>query len=110
MQTDPDHPFGCLVALSATTGSSDARHVQALLAEERERNRAGLQACVQRAVVAGNLADSDAAGLVVLFDTFLVGLSIQARDQVTLASLEAAISRLMRVWDVLAPAPQRAGS
>ncbi len=102
MQTDPAHPFGCFLVLSTATCSAESRHIQASLAEERERNRAALLACVSRAVAAGQLPRAtDPAALATLFDTFLVGLSIQARDGVPLATLEASISQVMRVWDNL---------
>jgi len=102
MQTDPAHPLGCLVVLATSTCSPENGHLQALLAEERQHNRAGLLACVERAVAAGDLPhDTNAGALAAMFDTFLVGLTIQARDCVPLASLEAAVSGLMRVWDGL---------
>ena len=103
MQTCQAHPLGCLVVLSASTCSPESRHLQALLAEERRRNRAAMLACVERAVDAGDLPHvTDAGALAATFDTFLVGLTPQARDQVPLALLEAAISGLMSVWDGLA--------
>ena len=103
MQTDRAHPPGCLLVLSTSTCSPENRHLQALLAEERERNRAGLRACVERAIAAGELPDdTDAAALAAVFGTFLVGFSTQARDRVPLASLDAAITQIMRVWDKLA--------
>ena len=103
MQTDQNHPFGCLVVLSTSACSSESRHLQALLAEERRRNRAAMFACVERAIAAGDLPHSTEAGtLAAVFDTFLVGLTTQARDHVPLASLDAAISHLMHMWDRLA--------
>lgn len=109
LQTDPSHPLGCLIVLSAPPGTSDDPHVDALLAAERDRNRAGLRDCVRRAVAAGELPpDTDPVGLAALFDTFLVGLSVQARDGVPPAALDAAISHLMQVWD--APAAAAAGA
>ena len=102
------HPFGCLVVLSTSTCSAESRHLQALLAEGRHRNRAAMLACVERAIAAGDLPhDTNAGALAATFDTFLVGLTAQARDQVPLASLEAAISGLMCVWDSLAKAGLR---
>jgi hypothetical protein len=74
-----------------------------LLAEERARNRGALQGCVQRAIEVGDLpAHIQVAGLAATFETFLVGLSSQARDGVPLAVLEDAISRIMGVWDACA--------
>jgi len=103
MQTDQAHPLGCLVILSTSTCSPESRHLQTLLAEERRCNRAAMLACVERAVGAGDLPHgTDAGALAATFDTFLVGLTPQARDQVPLALLEAAISALMGVWDSLA--------
>ena len=105
MQTDSAHPFGCLVVLSTSTCSPESRHLQALLAEERYRNRAAMLACVERAAAEGGLpGDADAGALAATFDTFLAGLTAQARDRVPLALLEAAISGLMCVWDGLAKA------
>jgi TetR/AcrR family transcriptional regulator, copper-responsive repressor len=103
MQTDAGHPKGCLVVSSASTCAPENGHIQALLAEERARNRLALQACVQRAIATGDLpADTDVAGLAATFETFLVGLSSQARDGVPPAVLEDAISKIMGVWDACA--------
>ncbi len=100
MQTDGTHPHGCLIVLSASTCSPESQHLQAMLATERQRNRAGLRACVQRAIDAGELQrDTDASGLAAVFDAFLTGLSIEARDDVSLATLDAGITELMRLWD-----------
>ena len=100
MQTDAAHPSGCLVMMSATVGSPENRHLQARLAEERNRNRAALRACVKRAIASGDLPpDTNAAALAGVFDTFLAGLSVQARDGVPAEALDSAISNLMQVWD-----------
>lgn len=100
MQTDPAHPLGCLVVLSTGTCSPENRHLQAALAAERNRNRAGLHACVQRAIGTGELRpDTNALGLATVLDAFLTGLSVEARDRVPAASLDAAITELMRLWD-----------
>lgn len=106
MQTDVAHPPGCLVVLSASAGSPENRHLKAVLAAERQRNRAGLRACVERAILSGELrGDTGAPGLATVFDAFLAGLSIQARDGVCLPDLEAGITELMRLWDAHAAAP-----
>lgn len=108
MQTDRAHPLGCLIVLATSTCSPENGHLQARFAEERERNRIGLHACVERAIATGELPGaSDAAALAALFDTFLVGLATQARDRVPLASLDAAVTQLMRVWDTLAGSKTR---
>jgi TetR/AcrR family transcriptional repressor for divergent bdcA len=103
MQTDASHPKGCLVVSSASTCAPANGHIQALLAEERARNRVALQSCVERAIEIGDLpAHTHVAGVAATFETFLVGLSSQARDGVPLAALEDAISKIMGVWDACA--------
>jgi len=100
MQTDGAHPLGCLIVLSTNISSPENRHLQAVLATERQRNRDGLRACVRRAIVSGELRDdTDTSGLAAVFDAFLTGLSIEARDDVSLATLDAGITELMRLWD-----------
>ncbi len=101
MQTEADHPRGCLVVLSAATCAPENLHVQERLIAERRKNRAGLRACIERAIAQGELrVDTDAAGLAAVFDTFLVGISTQARDGVPRASLDAGVTALLSVWDV----------
>lgn len=100
MQTDCSHPQGCMLVLSASTCSPENIHIQKALAKERSVTRAGLNACVQRAITEGELADTiDPTALGTVFYTFLVGISVQARDGVPLSRLNAAISQVMRVWD-----------
>ena len=106
MQTDGTHPLGCLVVMSTGACSPENGHLQAVLAAERQRNRAGLRACVERAIASGELhGDTDASGLAAVFDAFLAGLSIEARDDVSLPILEAGITELMRLWDAHARTP-----
>ena len=100
MQTDSAHPLGCLVIMSTGTCSPENNHLQAALAAERDCNRAGLRACVQRAIDAGELRPgTNALGLATVLDAFLIGLSVEARDQVSAASLDAGVTEVMRLWD-----------
>ena len=109
MQTDPAHPPGCLVVLSATIGTPGNRHLQALLAAERQRNRDGMCTCVERAVSRGELRPgTDVTALATLLDAVLVGLATQARDGVPYAALDAGITAAMGAWDAHdAPARRR---
>lgn len=96
LQTDPALPLGCLVARSASTCSPESSRVQAFLLEERQRNRAGLRACVDQAIAGDELPRSIEPGaFTALFDTFLLGISLQARGGVSFAALNGAVSQLM---------------
>lgn len=100
MQTDGTHPLGCLVVLATSTSAPENRHLQALLASERERSRAGLRACIRRAIATRELrAETDLEALVAVYDTFLVGLATAARDGVPFRSLDAGVTALMWLWD-----------
>ena len=103
MQTDNTHPPGCLLVLSTSTCPPHSAALRQQLQAERSRTRAGLLACVQRAIDAGQLPGTlDAAVLATTFDTFLQGMTVVAREGVALATLEGAISQLLSVWDGLA--------
>ncbi|SAL13990.1 TetR family transcriptional regulator [Caballeronia peredens] len=100
MQTARGHPKGCLLVLSASTTLPENKHIQKLVARQRERARAGYESCVKRAIAAGDLPkDTQVGALVTCFSTFLHGLSIEARDGVTGDMLDAAITEFMRTWD-----------
>jgi len=102
MQTERSHPLGCLLVLSAVTCSPEHNHIQEILAKERQKVRSWLNDCIERAVANGQLPDStDIAMLVTLFETFLRGISTQARDDVPFEVIDAAITQLMSIWDVL---------
>ncbi len=100
MQTDTSHPSGCLIALSAVAWSQQGEPVQAEVGAKRRANRDAIRSCIQRAVISNELKpDVDVAGLTSLFDGLLLGLSIQARDGVTVQDLQAAITAALLVWD-----------
>ena len=100
MQTDPAHPTGCMVTLSATICSVASRDLQLLTARERASNRAAITACVREAVDSGELvADTKVDGLATLLDGLLVGLSTQARDGVATETIDAAVTAALSVWD-----------
>jgi len=102
MQTERSHPLGCLLVLSAVTCSPEQNHIQEMLSKERVKVRNWLKDCIERAVAIGDLPDStDIAMLVTLFETFLRGISTQARDDVPYEAIDSAITQLMSVWDVL---------
>ena len=101
MQSDAGHPPGCMVALGCMSAPT-AEHaaVAAPLTQSRARTRAGFVRCVERGMADGELpADTDAVALASVFDSFLSGVAIQARDGVGYAVFGSAITQVMRVWD-----------
>ncbi|WP_024683113.1 TetR/AcrR family transcriptional regulator [Pseudomonas syringae] len=103
MQCEPGHPSGCLVALGLMSACSDeSKAISEPLARARDLNRAGIVACIQRAVAAGELPTTVIPEtLAAVFDSFLLGLSTLARDGVPHATLDAAVTQVMRLWDSL---------
>lgn len=96
MQTDQQHPLGCLLVIAATTTSTENEHLQHLLSKARTRIRTGIKACLARAQAAGELnpvIDLDTVSEV--FCVFLFGITIQARDGIPFDTLEGAISGMM---------------
>ena len=105
MQSAPGHPPGCMVALGCMSAPT-AEHaaVAEPLTQSRARTRAGFVRCVGRGVASGELsAGTDVASLAAVFDSFLSGVSILARDGVGDAVLDAAVTQILRVWDASRP-------
>lgn len=101
MQCEAGHPKGCLVSLGFLSASTEeSKTISQPLADARASNRAGITACVERAMAAGELsATVEAAALATVFDSFMLGMSISARDGATYETLDAAITHVMGVWD-----------
>ncbi len=100
MQTDPSHPSGCMITLSATVGSAELDALKSLTAAERAANRDAFGTCVREGIETGELRpDADATGLAALFEGLLVGFSIQAVDQVPVRALDGAITGALAAWD-----------
>lgn len=104
MQCDDGHPKGCMVTLGVMSAPSpENAHVAQALTHSRARTRAGIVACVERGVSEGLLVnDTNAAAMATVFDSFLQGISILARDDTPIESIDAAITQVMRTWDVAA--------
>ncbi|MBB5640524.1 TetR/AcrR family transcriptional regulator [Cryobacterium roopkundense] len=98
MQSDPAHPGGCLVAVSATVGAGGDDDVAArrVVAERRAEDRSGIEACIRRGVDTGaNRADLDPAISAVMVHSFVLGVSTQLIDGVPPAALHAAADLLL---------------
>ncbi|WP_226506867.1 TetR/AcrR family transcriptional regulator [Pseudomonas sp. MWU16-30317] len=106
MQCEADHPKGCLVALGTMSScSAESAQVSAPLAAARADNRAGIAACIERAIASGELpADTEPGVLAAVFEVFLLGLTPLARDGIAPSVLDAAVTRVMAVWPAIPPA------
>lgn len=104
MQCEDGHPKGCMVALGVMSAPSpENARVADALTQSRVRTRAGILACVERAVRAGQLPEQTQAMVMAsVFDSFLQGVSILARDNVPHAVINSAITQLLMTWDVAA--------
>ncbi len=105
MQCERGHPKGCMVALGVMCAPSpELSTVTAPLTRSRARTHAGIKACIERAVANGELSnDVDTRALSTVFYSFLTGLSTLARDGMGIQAMEAAISKVMGLWDMATP-------
>ncbi|KAA0943968.1 TetR/AcrR family transcriptional regulator [Pseudomonas sp. ANT_H14] len=101
MQCEDGHPKGCMVSLGVMSAPApESREVTAALTQSRERTRAGIVSCVERAIANSELpAHTNAQALATVFDSFLQGISIQARDGIGHDLINTAISHIMLTWD-----------
>ncbi|MGJ9420747.1 TetR/AcrR family transcriptional regulator [Massilia sp. CMS3.1] len=102
MQSETGHPSGCMVALGVmSSGKPDNVSVTEALTASRARTRAGILACVRRGIAQQELhAETDPIALAQVFESFLFGLSTLARDGATQASLDAAVTQVLGMWDL----------
>jgi AcrR family transcriptional regulator len=101
MQCEAGHPTGCMVGLGVMSApSAENAAVAAPLARSRDRTRAGVAATIARGVASGQLSQhANVDALTAMFSTFLFGISIQARDGVSIDELNSAITQMMQIWD-----------
>lgn len=61
-----------------------------------------MTACIERAIATGELPETVIPeALAAVFDSFMLGLSTLARDGVQHATLDAAVTQVMGLWDGL---------
>lgn len=101
MQCEPGHPKGCLVSLGLMSAcSEESKAISEPLARARNLNRAGLVACVERAIGTGELpATVVPEALATVFDGFLLGISVLARDGIPFEQIDDAVTHIMTLWD-----------
>lgn len=93
------HPLGCMMVMAATNCSVAAEHIQTALVKRRALGVANIQARIQRGVDEGELpAETDAAVLANFYATVYQGMSMQAKDGATRASLMLSVDMAMRAW------------
>lgn len=100
MQTDQNHPPGCLMILGANNCAPENRHIDKLLAADRARNRQGIEDCIRRGIASGELASNvNVDALATVIHTFLLGIAMEARDQGDQRRLISSVAALMLLWD-----------
>ncbi|MEP7058750.1 MAG: TetR/AcrR family transcriptional regulator [Caldimonas sp.] len=105
--TEDCHPLGCMMVTAATNCSVAAEHVQAVLARLRAVGVQGMRDRIQRGIDEGELpAGTDAGALASFYATVYQGMSMQAKDGVTRASLQTSVDMAMRSWPA-APVTRR---
>jgi AcrR family transcriptional regulator len=104
--TRPDRPAGCLVVLGALLANDANARVCGELRASRAGNVAALRARLARAVGEGELpASLDCEAVATFYATVQQGMSIQARDGASRATLLAVADCAMAAWDgMVAPA------
>jgi len=100
--TRPCHPKGCMVVMSTTNCSVAAEHVQNALTKRRAAAMAVIRSRLQHAVDDSELpAETDAKALANFYSTIYQGMSMQAKDGASRASLMATVDAAMRAWPAL---------
>ena len=81
--------------------SPEFTHVAEPLAASRSRTLQGFVRCVERAITMGELSKkTNARSMGIAFNSFLLGVSILARDGVDASDLNDSITELMKLWDI----------
>ncbi|HWH82683.1 MAG TPA: TetR/AcrR family transcriptional regulator [Burkholderiaceae bacterium] len=107
--TQACHPLGCMMVMATTNCSVAAEHIQDALVKRRALGVAMMQARIQRGVDEGELpGDTDAGALANFYSTVYQGMSMQAKDGASRASLLRSVEMAMRSWPAAPPAPPRA--
>jgi AcrR family transcriptional regulator len=97
--TRPCHPKGCMVVMATTNCSVAAEHVQTALAKRRAAAIVNLKSRIQHGIDHGELpADTDACALSSFYATVYQGMSMQAKDGASKASLLGTVAAAMRAW------------
>jgi AcrR family transcriptional regulator len=97
--TSPAQPRGCMIVLSSLRGFTDSSAMDQELQRCRREDQRIITARLKQAVRTGELPKGCApVALAALYMAILQGMSIQARDGATRASLEAMAELAMAAW------------
>jgi AcrR family transcriptional regulator len=103
--TESDEPRGCLLVQGALSCSPASSDVQQYLHEQRMEGHRALTKRLKAGVAAGDVpAGTDIAAVALFYTTLIQGISIQAKDGASRASLMAAVDCAMAAWDSLTKA------
>lgn len=90
----PDTPCGCMVVLAAINVSKDATDVIEIIQRLRNATKTMFATRIRKAIRDGELpAETDEEVLALALNTFLEGLSLQARDGLDRAAVKAVAAR-----------------
>ncbi len=103
--TEPDNPRGCMIVLAATTYTDRSEAVRDHLADMRRGMERLFQDRVERGIADGDVpAGTDAARVAAFYNAVMQGMSVQARDGASRATLLAVADRADEAWDVVTAA------
>jgi AcrR family transcriptional regulator len=106
--TDPATPPGCMVALSALTGTTGDTGLREFLAERRRLVPLSIRRRLERGIEDGDVRDgADVDAVADFYGDVLQGMAIQARDGAERPQLDAVIACAMAAWDALAGSATR---
>ena len=100
--TEPGEPRGCLLVQGAIACSPSSENVERYLHEQRQEAHRLVTKRLKAGLAAGDLpAGTDVTAVASFYTTLIHGLSIQARDGASRASMMATVDRAMAAWDAL---------
>ena len=106
--TTGSHPRGCMMMMAAATSANASRGLQARLARDRAESHARMRARIERGIADGDVPPgTDAGALADFFAALITGMSMQARDGVSRASLLETVRRAMTLFPEAARASLR---
>ncbi len=106
----PDSPGGCLVVLSDRNCAAEHETIRDYLTGLRHDNLTAIERRLARGIAEGDLqASADVKAMAGFYITVLQGLSLQARDNASVAAMGRTVDCAMAVWDLLASGSPVAG-